>query len=366
MSTSPRTRPIIGVALEPFGWHPAAFAETGADPLAATSAEHWTSLARAAEATGAHFATFEDSFTVTARDRLTGRLDATLLASRVAPATSRIGLVPSVTVTHTEPFHASKAIATLDHISGGRAGIRPVVTGSAAQAALFGRKQVQSADSLRREAAEYISVLRDLWDSWDDDAVIKDVATGRYVDRDRLHYVDFEGEFFSVKGPSITPRPPQGQPVVLVGSDGDGDNRLAARTADVVLIPVRSEHDAIGARARLREAGVPDSAPVLADVTVFLADSDRTAVRRLAKLDRREPSRDETLTYAGTGAGLLALIEEWRGLGIDGVRIRPAVNDVDLPRLREALAVLPPPPSSGTLRAALGLPVPVHRYAVTD
>ncbi len=88
--------------------------------------------------------------------------------------------------------------------------------GSAApthEAELFGRRDVGGAD-LFDEAADAVEVVRRLWDSWEDDAVIRDVATGRYVDRDKLHYIDFAGKYFSVKGPSITPRPPQGQPVV--------------------------------------------------------------------------------------------------------------------------------------------------------
>ncbi|MFC7752575.1 LLM class flavin-dependent oxidoreductase [Tsukamurella soli] len=369
MTNRSRGRPIVGVALEPFGWHPAAFAEVDGEPSAALSGAHWTRLARAAEQAGADFATFEDSFTLTARDRVSGRLDAAMLASRVAPQTERIGLVPSVTVTHTEPFHASKAIATLDHVSHGRAGVRPQTTASPADAAVFGRRGVADRAALRREAVDYVDVLRDLWDSWEHDTVVKDVATGRFVDRDRLHYIDFEGEFFSVKGPSITPRPPQGRPVVLVGTDpadsGAADGGLAAR-ADIVLVAVRSVDEAASVRSRLAAAGVSDATPVLADVTVALADSERTAARRLAKLDLREPAPEDTLTFAGTGAGLRELITDWGGYGIDGVRIRPAVNDVDLSRLRDALAALGSPPGGPTLRAALGLPAPRNRFATAD
>ena len=117
------------------------------------------------------------------------------------------------TVTHTEPFHISKSIATLDYVSHGRAGWQPRVSATAHEAALFGRRdgsQIPFFD----EAVEYVDVVRRLWDSWEDDAIIRDVSTGRYVDVDKLHYIDFAGKYFSVKGPSITPRPPQGQPVV--------------------------------------------------------------------------------------------------------------------------------------------------------
>ncbi len=358
--TAPTSRPVLGIALEPFGWHPAAFAEVGADPLEATSAEHWVGLARSAEAAAADFVTFEDSFSLTARDRLTGRFDATLLASRVAPAVPRIGLVPTVTATHTEPFHASKAIATLDYVSGGRAGVLPATTGGAADAALFGRKAPQDAASRAAEAREYVEVLRDLWDSWEDEAVVKDVATGRFIDRDRLHYIDFRGENFAVKGPSITPRPPQGQPPVIARVT-DSASESVAVDADVALVPAGPDERLADTARRLRAAGVP---LLLVDVTVHLADSERTALRRIEKLDRRESADDDTLVFAGTGESLAGTVARWQSLGFDGARLRPGVNAVDLPRLRSAFApLLPGAPRTGTLREILGLAPAVNRFA---
>ena len=122
----------------------------------------------------------------------------------------------------------SKSIATLDYVSAGRAGVRVQVSARHDAAAHFGRRDLPflSVNTLndpsvqrqiRRifaETADYVEVLRRLWDSWEDDAEIRDVATGRFIDRDKLHYIDFDGRWFSVKGPSITPRPPQGQPIV--------------------------------------------------------------------------------------------------------------------------------------------------------
>ncbi len=152
-----------------------------------------------------------------------GRLDAVLIAARVAPLTRHIGLVPTVVATHTEPFHISKAIATLDYVSTGRAGLRVQVSARQNEAAHFGRRtfprfDIEDLDTpavrevttdLFDEAADYVEAVRRLWDSWEDDAEIRDVATGRFIDRDKLHYIDFEGRHFSVKGPSITPGRPR-------------------------------------------------------------------------------------------------------------------------------------------------------------
>ena len=154
----------------------------------------------------------------------------------MAPLTQRIGLIPTVNVTHTEPFHIRKTIATLDYVSLGRAGVRVQVSAQSHVAAHFGRRTDLEADDLFREAADYVEVVRRLWDSWEDDAEIRDVATGRFVDRDKLHYIDFKGQWFDVKGPSITPRPPQAQPPVMALAHSTVPYRFAAEHADLALI----------------------------------------------------------------------------------------------------------------------------------
>ncbi|MET8762412.1 LLM class flavin-dependent oxidoreductase [Lentzea sp. NPDC004782] len=179
----------------------------------AFTAKHWVELAREAEEAALDFVTFDDS--------LGGEpgLDAVLTAARVAPLTSRIGLVPTAVVTHTEPFHLSKAIATLDYVSKGRAGVQ--LTTDSLHGKHFGRRE--NFDDLWEEAADHAEVLRRLWDSWEDGAEIRDVTTGRFIDREKLHHIDFEGRWFSVRGPSITPRPPQGHPPIAATEPGFAD-----------------------------------------------------------------------------------------------------------------------------------------------
>src|ERR1700759_5047454 len=121
------------------------------------------------------------------------RPDAVLVAARLAPVPRHVGLIPVATTTHTEPFHLSTALATVDHISNGRAGWQVRVSGRPAEADLLGRRDSLPAELLFDEAADAVEVVRRLWDSWQDDAIVKDVPTGRYIDRERLHYIDFEG-----------------------------------------------------------------------------------------------------------------------------------------------------------------------------
>ena len=390
----------LAVALDGAGWHPAAWREADAEPQRLFTAGYWTELARQAERGLLDFLTIEDGLDLQSDDRLTadarldrvrGRLDAVLIAARAAPATRHIGFVPTAITTHTEPFHLSKAIATLDYVSGGRAGIRVQVAARADTAAHVGRREIPPLSADRRgdpdvqrliadhfdEAADYVEVLRRLWDSWEDDAEIRDVATGRFIDRDKLHYIDFEGRWFSVKGPSITPRPPQGQPVVAALGHASVPYQLIARSADVGFVTPRDAAHAAGivadiraGQARAGRAG--QTVHVLGDVVVFLDQSGTAAVARKQRLDERAGGehRSDALVYAGTAAGLADLLQDWQAAGLSGFRLRPAALPHDLTHITGRLVpelqrrgVFRTAYEAGTLRGLLGLGRPANRYA---
>ncbi|WP_096284285.1 LLM class flavin-dependent oxidoreductase [Mycobacterium ahvazicum] len=358
----------LGVALDGYGWDPLAWRATlAADPSTPSqlSGRYWVGLAATAERGLLDFLTIDDTLMpqpgrrerIDPR-RLAGRGDAALVAARIAPATRHIGLIPVATVTHTEPFHISKSIATLDYVSHGRAGWQPRVSSTTHEAALFGRRDVSldGLSDLFPEAADYVEVVRRLWDSWEDDAIVRDVSTGRYVDIDKLHYIDFSGKFFSVKGPSITPRPPQGQPVVAVLAHQLPVYEFASTSGDLVFITPKDEASLRGILDEVAAAGGA-RLKVYADVVVsFGGDGD---------------PRSDALNFTGGPADLVDLLLDWQRLGIDGARLRPAVNATDLPvivdqvvpllqragRFREAYQ------EGETLRARLGLPVAPNRYA---
>ncbi|WP_435807609.1 LLM class flavin-dependent oxidoreductase [Streptomyces canus] len=224
------------------------------DQPSAYDAASYLTLVRLAERGGLDFVTLEDSFARPGPDALA-------VLARLAPATSRIGLVPTVTTTHTEPFHVQAAVATLDWVSRGRAGWRIDVSSTEGEARLFGRRQAAPPDALWQEAGEVADVAAMLWDSWEDDAEIRDVPTGRFVDRDKLHHVDFRGTSFSVKGPSIVPRPPQGHPVRVVDATDGAARGTAARYADVALVRAAGVPQAAAVRAALRRRGTAERRP---------------------------------------------------------------------------------------------------------
>jgi alkanesulfonate monooxygenase SsuD/methylene tetrahydromethanopterin reductase-like flavin-dependent oxidoreductase (luciferase family) len=379
----------LAVALDGAGWHPAAWREPRARPAELLTGRYWTDVVAEAERGLLDFVTIEDGFSVqSARtDRVTGRLDAVLIAARVAPLTRHIGLVPTVVVTHTEPFHISKAIATLDYASNGRAGVRVRVSASPQEAALFGRRSLPELDlrdrddpavrqltaALFDEAADYVEVVRRLWDSWDDDAEIRDAATGRFIDRERLHYIDFAGDYFSVKGPSITPRPPQGQPIVCALGHAAVPYQLIATSADVGFVtPADADH----ARRIVAEIDAArrgrDPVRVLGDLVVFLGPSQAAAAERKARLDELagRPYNSDATIFTGTAAGLADLLIDWRQAGLSGFRLRPAAIPDDLEAITRELVpelqrrgAFRTAYQAGTLRGLLGLGRPASRYA---
>ncbi|MFI2426134.1 LLM class flavin-dependent oxidoreductase [Streptomyces sp. NPDC018955] len=398
MSPTPPSPLHLAVALDGTGWHPASWREPVARPRDLFTAGYWADLVAEAERGLLDFVTVEDGLGPQSShfldpdertDQVRGRLDAVLIASRVAPLTRHIGLVPTVVATHTEPFHISKAIATLDYVSKGRAGLRVQITARPNEAAHFGRRTVPRIEAydhpdtqelvagLFDEAADHVEVVRRLWDSWEDDAEIRDAATGRFIDRDKLHHIDFEGRFFSVRGPSITPRPPQGQPIVTALAHQTVPYRLVARAADIGYV---TPHDAEQARAIVAEiraeqetagrAGEP--LHVFGDVVVFLDDDQAAAEDRRARLDALagEPYTSDARIFTGTPAELADLLQELHAAGLTGFRLRPAVAGHDLPAITRGLVpelqrrgAFRRAYEAGTLRGLLGLARPANRYA---
>jgi len=334
----------LAVALDGAGWHPAAWRDLGAPPDQLLTAAYWAGLAAEAERGLLDFVTIEDS----------PGLDAVLAAGWIAPATSHIGLVPAATVSHTEPFRVSKAIAGLDYASLGRAGWRPQLSRPWPDS-LFGQRgpaEFQPADFAKPqvrpviaehfdEAADFVELVRALWDS------------------------------------SISRRPPQGQPLVTALAHAPVPYRFAARAADVVFVAPR---DAGHARAIVAEVRAQQAAAgragetlhVFADLLVFLAENEAAAAGHRARLDDAagEQYAGDAASFAGTPAGLAELLRDWQQAGLTGFRLRPAVLPRDLlhvtrglvPELQRTHSFRTCYTGTG-LRKRLGLARPASRYA---
>jgi alkanesulfonate monooxygenase SsuD/methylene tetrahydromethanopterin reductase-like flavin-dependent oxidoreductase (luciferase family) len=391
----------LAVALDGAGWHPAAWREPDARPRELLTGGYWVDLVQEAERGLLDLVTIEDSFALQSddpyrpddrTDRVRGRLDAVLIASRVAPVTSHIGLVPTVVTTYTEPFHVSKAIATLDHVSTGRAGVRVQVSLRQHEAQHVGRRSFPPfrptdvldpavralVEDAFEEARDHVEAQRQLWDSWEDDAEIRDATTGRFVDRDKLHHIDFVGRFFSVRGPSITPRPPQGQPVVAALAHQQLPYELVAGSADLGFVTPRDAADAARivevVRTAQAAAGRTDRVHVFGDLVVFLDDDEPAARARKERLDATAGSEyaSDALVFVGTPAQLADLLLQWRDAGLTGFRLRPGALPHDLTAITRGLVpelqrrgAFRTAYEADTLRGLLGLPRPANRYATS-
>ena len=391
----------LAVALDGAGFHPAAWRDPSARPKELFTARYWADIARRAEHGLLDFITIEDAFSLQSSrstpddrtDQVRGRLDAVLIASVIAPLTQHLGLIPTAIPTHTEPFHVASAVSTLDWVSKGRAGWRPQISWKPHEAAHIGLRDVPPIDrranddvtrgyinDLFDEAADAVEVVRRLWDSWEDDAIIRDVATGRFVDRDKLHYIDFRGRFFNVKGPSIVPRPPQGQPIVAALAHSEVPFRFAAKAADVVFVTPADDGEVSGKIGDIRAAEqavgrTREPLKVFADLVVFLDETSGDAEARRARLDELDSHvyRSDAAFFVGTPDDLADQLVDWHRRGLDGFRLRPAViaHDLDaiVDRVVPALqkhGAFRTEYSAGSLRARLGFSRPENRYARTQ
>ncbi|MBV8193076.1 MAG: LLM class flavin-dependent oxidoreductase [Alphaproteobacteria bacterium] len=218
----------------------------------------------------------------------TVRLEPLTMLAALAVGTKHIGLGATVSTTYSDPWTVARAFASLDHISGGRAAWNAVTTASGAGAANFGTQHPDHARRYER-AAEFVDVVKGLWDCWADDAIVADAESGTYIDTARMRPLDHAGTFFHVKGPLNIGRCPQGQPVVLQAGGSDHGQALAARTADVVFSVVQDLDEAKAQYAALKKqlpafGRSPDEVTVLPGVMPVIGRTDKQAREKLALL----------------------------------------------------------------------------------
>jgi FMN-dependent oxidoreductase (nitrilotriacetate monooxygenase family) len=230
--------------------------------------------------------------------------------SAMAMMTSRIGLVATMSTTYTEPYNLARLFASLDHISGGRAGWNLVTGANPAEALNFSRVVQEAHDDRYARAGEYVDVVRALWDSWDDGALIADKAAGRYFRPDGLQAAHFDGRYFQVRGPLNVLRPPQGHPVIFqAGSSGPGIT-LAARSADCVFTQQRGMAPARAFYAKMKDAVSaagrdPDHVRVLPGLVPIVAETADEAEAKFAGLqDRVDPEVGLQILSAVVGGGI--------------------------------------------------------------
>jgi FMN-dependent oxidoreductase (nitrilotriacetate monooxygenase family) len=254
----------------------------------------------------------------------TVRLEPLTMLAALAGSTTHVGLGATVATTYSDPFTVARAFASLDHISGGRAAWN-AVTGASPQAAPnFGKLHPNHAERYAI-AGEFVDVVRGLWDCWDDDAIVADRASGRYIDAAKLRALNHEGTHFSVKGPLNIGRAPQGRPVVLQAGGSAPGLDLAARTADVVFSVVQ-DLDEARAQYHALKSRLPLFARSAAEVTVLpgvmpvVGRTDREAFEKLA-----------TLQGFIDATNALQLLSDRFGTDMSGYPLDGPIPDLPLP-----------------------------------
>ncbi|HEX2885483.1 LLM class flavin-dependent oxidoreductase [Vineibacter terrae] len=232
----------------------------------------------------------------------------TLLAA-LSVTTSRIGLATTASTTYNEPYHVARKFASLDHLSGGRAGWNVVTSFTDGEARNFSRDRHPDHASRYARAREFVAVVRGLWDSWDDDAFVRDKASGRYFDPDKLHVLDHRGVHFAVRGPLNIARAPQGHPVIFQAGASEDGLSLAAATADVVYAAAQTFEDARSFYQRLKarvaaQGRAPAALKILPGIQPFVGRTEQEArEKHRALLD---------LVHPDAGLGLLSTL-----IGVD-------------------------------------------------
>ena len=284
-------RMTLAAYFNPTGHHVASWRHPRAQPDANVSIEHYIEMAKAAER-----AKFDMIFLADGQAVRTAHIDAVsrsvqfvahfepiTLLSALATQTKHIGLTGTASTTYYEPYNLARQFASLDHLSHGRAGWNLVTSAQPAEAANYGRdRQLNHAERYGR-AREFAQVVQGLWDSWDDDAFVRDVESGLYFEPDRMHVLGHQGPNLKSRGPLNVPRPIQGYPVMVQAGASDEGRELAAEFAEAIFSPhlnipeAKAYYDDVKGRMQSKYNRDPSHLKILPGLSVVVAESDDKA-----------------------------------------------------------------------------------------
>ncbi|MGW3914677.1 LLM class flavin-dependent oxidoreductase [Streptomyces sp. NPDC005070] len=281
--TSPR-RLHLNAFLMSTGHHEASWRLPESDPYAHVDTAHYVRLARIAER-----GTFDSLFLAdgpvlfnSVGQRPSGALEPITLLTALATATEHIGLIATASTSYNSPYNLARRLASLDHISGGRAGWNIVTTAGAEAARNFGLDDEPAHATRYQRAAEFLDVALKLWDSWEDDLVVADKAAGVWGDPGKIHPARHKGTYFSVEGALNVPRTPQGHPLLVQAGSSEDGKRFAARYAEAVFTAQQTLADAqdfyADLKSRTERAGRnPDHLKVLPGIVPVIGSTEAEA-----------------------------------------------------------------------------------------
>ena len=282
----------LGAFMRPVGIHTGWWRYPGAYPAANFNFQHLKGFAQTLERgrfdaffMADHLAVLNMPIKALRRSATVTSFEPFTLLSALAGATERIGLIATASTTFDEPYHIARRFASLDHISGGRAGWNIVTTSNPDAALNFGRDDRLDHDERYRRAREFYDVVTGLWDSFAEDAFVRDVDLGIYFNPDRMHTLDHKGQFLRVRGPLNIARPVQGWPVIVQAGASDAGRQLAAETAEVIFGSAGSLAEGqrfyADVKSRMKRLGrSPEHLKVLPGALVVVGDTLGEARRR--------------------------------------------------------------------------------------
>lgn len=298
----------LGLSVANQGYHYAAWRLPESPADNGFCLEHYLNCAQIAERGRMDFLFFADQAAVRntddpriRRDMEQGhiKMEPTLLCAALAAVTERVGFVMTASTSYLQPYALARRLASIDHISHGRAAWNLVTSTSADEARNFNQAAPDSSEQRHERAAEFLAVMRGLWDSWDDDAFMRDKESGLYFDRSKFHFLDHEGPYFKVRGPLDTARPPQGSlPIVTAGTSPNSQD-FAAAHADLLYsaqptLPLAQEYYASVKRRLAAKGREPDALRVMTGIMPIVG---RTEEEARAKFQRAQDLLDPRVAH---------------------------------------------------------------------
>jgi FMN-dependent oxidoreductase (nitrilotriacetate monooxygenase family) len=287
----------LGAFMRPVGIHTAWWRYPGAYPDANFNLKHLIRLAQKLEQgcfdawfMADHLAVLNMPIAALKRSATVTSFDPLTLLSALAMMTEHLGLIATASTTFEPPYLIARRFASLDHISGGRAGWNLVTTSNPDAALNFGLTEHMEHGERYRRAREFFDVVTGLWDSWAEDAFVRDVEEGIYFDPDRMHVLNYKGEFLSVRGPLNIARPIQGWPVIVQAGASDAGRQLAAETAEVVFASggnlAEAQRQYADIKSRMKRYGRdPEHLKILPGCFVVVGDTKEEAQAKHVLLD---------------------------------------------------------------------------------
>ena len=300
-----RKKVQFGVMLHGPGGHMNAWRSDDVPSDASTNFEHYLNVTKKAEAAGISFVFVADGLYINEKSipHFLSRFEPLTILAALAPITSKIGLVGTISSSYSEPFTVARQLASIDKISGGRAGWNVVTSPLEGSADNFS-KDKHPEHSLRYDIAEeHLQVVQGLWDSWEDDAFVRDAENNQYFDKEKMHELNYNGEYFQVKGPLNIDRSKQGQPIIFQAGASKKGSGFAAKHADAVFTNGGTLEQAQSAYKDVKQKAV-DAGRSADDIKIFpvlspiIGDTDEE-VQEKYKGIQNLVTTEEALAYLG-------------------------------------------------------------------